>query len=547
MAGDRPHIDHFATRGKCTSHGIVLRNTASVLSQRSSRRFRRMYNTRAGKSVSLHENIMRTEIEKRAIEMQSHPSYTATRRFDRFLNREATRLEESSSFAGMTQYTQPEKGLRVTILTGFGLVILLTVLIAGWSYYHITTLGSAAENLFIANYRSIQYVHAMEHSIENYREMYNTVEANGVNEQTIALADKEFRENLNLEFKNITEPGELEEANKIKKSYEDFLAAYPDIIAQPHSQQKLSNLFSLTGTVEVMAESLLHLNERAMFKRADEAKEMAVFARLSTLGIIVLLIGISIYLALAVSRRSLLEFRELDRAKSNFVATAAHELKNPLSSIKTSTGLLLDGIVGNLSEPQTEVISNIQLESKRLLTLVGELLDLARLETGTLKLKTEPVEVASIIESSMLPVTLQAHTAGVEIDIAVQEHVPEIEVDANKITWAITNVLSNAIRYSPRGSHITIRAAKAENEVWISVTDRGKGIAEEDLTRIFQKFVQVEERTMGGGLGSGLGLSIAQEIVQLHKGRIWATSTIGKGSTFTIALPIDRRNPNSKN
>jgi len=137
-----------------------------------------------------------------------------------------------------------------------------------------------------------------------------------------------------------------------------------------------------------------------------------------------------------------------------------------------------------------------------------------------------------------LPLRLQAQTAEVGIDIAVADGLRKVRIDEPKLGRAITNLVANAIRYSPQKSHIIIRARKIEQEIWISVTDEGRGIGESDLARIFEKFVQVEEGALGSGSGTGLGLSIAKEIVQAHHGRIWATSSLGRGSTFTIALPM---------
>jgi signal transduction histidine kinase len=174
------------------------------------------------------------------------------------------------------------------------------------------------------------------------------------------------------------------------------------------------------------------------------------------------------------------------------------------------------------------------------------LLDLAKLETGTLQLQCTARDVETVIEGAVMPVALKAEEANISIDVAASSNLPKIFVDPNKMAWAIGNLLSNAIRYSPHGASVIVSASVIENEIWISVTDKGKGIAESDLARIFDKFVQVEEGAMGGGSGSGLGLSIAREIVQAHGGRIWATSKPGAGSTFTIALPHHPRAPTSK-
>jgi signal transduction histidine kinase len=424
-----------------------------------------------------------------------------------------------------------ERGLRIRILTGFSLVILLTLLIAGWSYYSITSLGRVAENVFIANYRSIQYAHTMEQAADALlHSAPGTI--------TFQNADVQFRKALEMEFHNITETGELETARAIDAAYKTFYVA---LISGSSGE------ISSSGSDAIHAiERMLGLNERAMFARSDAMIEKANVARTSTLVITGLLVSIAILLAVAVSRRSLAEFQELDRAKSNFVATAAHELKNPLSSIKTTSTLLRDGLAGPVSEQQAELLSSIQSESNRLLNLVRELLDLAKLETGSLELHRSPINVETLIESAVLPIAMRADQAGVSIDVAVMPDVPELPVDPNKMAWAITNLLSNAIRYSPRDGSVEVRATVIEREVWLSVTDHGKGIAEKDLGRIFDKFAQVEEGAVGIGSGSGLGLAIAREIVQAHGGRIWATSTVEDGpsmehgSTFTIALPLNK-------
>jgi signal transduction histidine kinase len=397
-------------------------------------------------------------------------------------------------------------------------------------------LGNTSENLFMANYRSIQYVHSMEGTLDSYKNML----ISGIPDQAeIASQDKRFRNNLDLEFHNITEVGESEMAHTVGKSYSILYGKLNAWITNPpeiSSSLKESILPDLE-TVKSQCEALLLLNEKAMFTRTDAAKSDAEFARTSSLIIICLLIGASIILALGVSRRSLAEFRQIDRAKSNFVSTAAHELKNPLSSIKTSAGLLIDKIPGEINPKQQSLLSNIKQESERLLGTVKDLLDLAKLEAGSMQLVKALTPVSIFIESSVLPVMHQSDKAEVHIDIQVAQNLPLINIDGNKLSWALTNLISNAIRYSPSGGQVLISANEIENEIWVAVKDNGKGIPPGELERIFEKFVQVEEATFGGGIGTGLGLSIAKEIVQLHKGRIWADSEIGKGSVFTFTIP----------
>ncbi len=485
--------------------------------------------------------VDRAVVEQRIREMREQPAFSRSARWvggsDDVLvtGHPAQVIGEYRSFGDNPKRPMAnrilERGLRIRILTGFSLVIFLTLLIAGWSYYSITSLGRVAENVFIANYRSIQYAHTMEQA----EDALLRVAPGSIAFQN---ADVRFRKALDLEFHNITETGELETARAIDAAYKTFSMA---LISGSSGE------ISSSGSEVIHAlERMLGLNERAMFARSDAMIEQANVARTSTLVITGLLVSISILLAVAVSRRSLAEFQELDRAKSNFVATAAHELKNPLSSIKTTSALLRDGIAGPLSAKQADMLTSIQSESDRLLNLVRELLDLAKLETGSLELHRSPIDVEALFESAILPIAMRADRANVGIDIAVMPDVPELSVDPNKMAWAITNLLSNAIRYSPPGISIEARASLIEREVWLSVTDRGKGIAEKDLGRIFDKFAQVEEGAMGIGSGSGLGLAIAREIVQAHGGRIWATSTVDDGSsmehgsTFTIALPLNK-------
>ncbi|HYM20508.1 MAG TPA: HAMP domain-containing sensor histidine kinase [Candidatus Kapabacteria bacterium] len=446
-------------------------------------------------------------------------------------------LLEQAMFSGkkfLSDNQNKERGIRLTILTGFALVIMLSLFIAAWSFYHITSLGNSAENLFLANYRSIQYVHSMEGVLDSYKDMLVGVTQS---QTQVTSLNKAFRDNLSLEFHNITEIGESETAHDVEKSYNILYAALTQWIINPSLFPNKEDILGDLEAVKLNCESLLLVNEKAMFQRADTAKDDAAFARTSTLLIICLLIGASIILAFSVSRRSLAEFRQLDRAKSNFVSTAAHELKNPLSSIKTSAGLLLDMIPGEINSKQESLLSNIKQESERLLGTVKDLLDLAKLEAGSLQIIKTPTSISTFVESSLLPVIHQADKAGIHIDVQIAPNISEINIDANKLSWALTNLVSNAIRYSPQGGQVLVSANEIDHEIWVSVKDEGKGIPPKDLENIFEKFVQVEEGAFGGGIGTGLGLSIAKEIVQLHKGKIWADSELGKGSIFTFTIP----------
>ena len=430
------------------------------------------------------------------------------------------------------------KGLRIRIATGFSLVVVLTLVIAGWSYYHISTLGSAAEDLYIANYRSIQYAQEMHQSLASM-ELLRANEANPTKDRDWLQNDSTFRSALGLEYHNFTEIGEPAIAEALSKSYGEYVTSITAPLGLEESVPRTNTLYH---AVLYHIGELRGVNERAMSHDAQAVKDKANFARISSLAIIILLVSAAIYLAISVSRRSFREFIELDRAKSNFVATAAHELKNPLTSIKTSAGMMLDGIVGPVTPKQSQMLTNVRDEASRVLELVRELLDLARLEAGTMQLIKKWTSLETLCESAIVPVSMQAERSNVHIALNVQPNLPTVEVDPNKVAWAVTNLISNAIRYSPRDGTVTVSAEQTEAGLRIAVADQGKGIKPEDMPRIFDKFVQVEDSTMGGSIGSGLGLSIAREIVQAHKGRIWVESRAQEsdprhGSTFFILLP----------
>lgn len=241
-----------------------------------------------------------------------------------------------------------------------------------------------------------------------------------------------------------------------------------------------------------------------------------------TLGVVVLL-------------RNVTELKELDRLKSEFVMTASHELRTPLTSIGMSLHLLSEQISEQLSQSQRELVRIAIEELQRLKAIVNDLLDLSKMESGKIELYFVPASVKAILDVAASPFGSQADEQGVELSVTAAEDLPVLKMDVNKMTWAITNLIGNALRYTERGGHIWVSAEEAGRWVHVYVRDDGAGIAYEQQARIFDKFVQ------GGGPrdsgGTGLGLAIAKEIVRAHRGHIWVESEPGKGSLFTIALP----------
>ncbi len=234
--------------------------------------------------------------------------------------------------------------------------------------------------------------------------------------------------------------------------------------------------------------------------------------------------------------RDVTGLRELDRLKSEFVATASHELKTPLTSMGMSVGLLQERAAAKLSARERELLDAAAEDVDRLKALVGDLLDLSKIEAGRIELDLAPVPVGALIGRAVEPMRLQADEAGVALSSEVPTGLPPVLADPTRVTWVVTNLVSNALRYTDRGGHITVSASRAGDRVAVSVADDGEGIPYAMQGRIFDKFVQVEGARAVGG--SGLGLAISKEIVRAHGGSIGVESAPGEGATFTFTLPV---------
>ncbi len=241
------------------------------------------------------------------------------------------------------------------------------------------------------------------------------------------------------------------------------------------------------------------------------------------------------------------QFKELDRMKSDFIATLSHEFRTPLTSMNMSVDILSQGILGPLNEKQKELINSTKEDCFRLTKLARELLQLSKLESGKAQLKNEELDLRSVIEHSTRPLLLQFSGKNIQLVTEVEPGLPRLVADEQQISWVITNLVTNALKFTDSGGTITLRArvqlpsgVNSENgeAVLVEVEDTGQGIARENLAIIFDKFVQVRGITASTPGSVGLGLAIAKEIVEIYGGRIWAESELGKGSKFSFVLPL---------
>lgn len=227
--------------------------------------------------------------------------------------------------------------------------------------------------------------------------------------------------------------------------------------------------------------------------------------------------------------------RELDRLKTEFIGVASHELRTPVTSLQLSVQLMAEGVVGELTPAQKEVVTAQQEDLQRLERMMRDLLDMTRLEAGVMPPRFEIVSANELAGSALDAVMAPAEAKHIDLVREVPKNLPEVRADRGQISRVLINLLNNAIRHTPEEGRVTLRARdNSEGGVRFQVEDTGVGIPQEYQTRIFDRFVQVPGATRGG---AGLGLSIAQNILQAHGGQITVESEPDHGSTFTFDLP----------
>ena len=232
--------------------------------------------------------------------------------------------------------------------------------------------------------------------------------------------------------------------------------------------------------------------------------------------------------------------KELDQLKSKFVANVSHELRTPLVSTEKAISLILSRQPGQITESQEQFLSIAERNLKRLSLLINDLLDLSKLEAGKMGLKIQPSSIEKVFDESIEGLSTWAVTKSIEIIKKVQQGLPEINLDQERIIQVLNNLIGNAIKYTPNNGKITIETVlnQEQNEIVVSVEDTGTGIPKDQLNKVFDKFYQVGERLTTDIHGTGIGLSIAKEIVELHGGKIWAESEKGCGAKFIFTLPL---------
>lgn len=234
------------------------------------------------------------------------------------------------------------------------------------------------------------------------------------------------------------------------------------------------------------------------------------------------------------------ELKNLNMLKNQFLGMAAHDLRNPIGVIQSYSDFLLEDIRESLSPEHLEFLSAIYDSSKFMLSLLDDLLDIAKIEAGKLELELQPTDMIDLIKQQVTLNRLIAAKKSIHIQVHHYEELPLIQLDRLKMIQVLNNLISNAIKYSPPQTTVTVNIFKSGEHATVAVEDRGPGIPETDRQKLFMPFSRTSVKAPEGEKSTGLGLAIVRRIILGHTGKLWVESDVGKGSTFYFSLPFQR-------
>ena len=387
---------------------------------------------------------------------------------------------------------------------------------------------------------------------------------------------------------------EVELLGRVRADYDEFIRVVTRVVELIRSNRaaegrelQLAQATPLADRLERLTNQLVNQAEADMVASVDTSHEAFVRARWAVIGFAVGAIGLALVLGFAISwslvgavkevdaglaqiasgdfsrrveipnrdelgalaanlNRMNVElgrlYRELEAAsrhKSEFLANMSHELRTPLNAIIGFSEVLDDRMFGELNEKQAEYVRVILTSGRHLLSLINDILDLSKVEAGRMELELGTFNLPMALENALTLIRERATRHGLALVLTVDDAIADVVADERKLKQVLLNLLSNAVKFTPEGGRIEVRAAPANGHVEVAVTDTGVGIAPEDQEAIFEEFRQVGPASAGKREGTGLGLALARKFVELHGGRLWVKSEVGRGSTFTFSLPLD--------
>ncbi len=231
------------------------------------------------------------------------------------------------------------------------------------------------------------------------------------------------------------------------------------------------------------------------------------------------------------------QVKHINKTKSEFISAVSHELRTPLTSIKGYAAILIAGKLGNIPAPVKERLEKINAHSDNLVKLINNLLDIARIESGRAEMQMEKCSISSIIENVHDLLAPQMKEKNIQWQAQIPEDMTEMVLDKHQIERVFINLVGNAIKFTPEKGTIGVSVRREADTATLEVSDTGIGIPKEDLNKLFDEFYRVDNEINQNVKGTGLGLSLAKKIVEAHKGRMWVTSELSRGTTFYLTLP----------
>jgi len=240
------------------------------------------------------------------------------------------------------------------------------------------------------------------------------------------------------------------------------------------------------------------------------------------------------------------QLRAATEAKSAFLAHMSHELRTPLNAIIGFSDLLIDGIGGKINNKQRQCLEDILSSGKHLLSLINDILDLSKVEAGKIDIRQESLRLADVVDDAVTTVKTMLDDSRHEMAISIAEDLPPVYGDRNRLKQILLNLLSNAIKFTPDGGKLYLETNKKGNFCQVSMVDNGIGIRKEDQTCIFEPFTQLDAQPGERKQGTGLGLALTKQLLELLGGKIWVESEYGKGSRFSFTIPLAEKEAASK-
>jgi len=386
---------------------------------------------------------------------------------------------------------------------------------------------------------------------------------------------------------------EVELLGRVRTDYDEFIRVVTRVVdlirggrASEGRDLQLAQATPLADRLERLTNQLVNQAEADMVASVDASHDTFVRARWVVIGFAVGAIGLALALGFAISWSLVGAVREMDaglaqiasgdfsrrvdipnrdelgalaanlnrmneelgrlyreleaasRHKSEFLANMSHELRTPLNAIIGFSEVLDDRMFGELNEKQAQYVRVVLNSGRHLLSLINDILDLSKVEAGRMELELSGFNLRVALENALTLIHDRAARHGLTVELTVDETLGDVMGDERKLKQVLLNLLSNAVKFTPDGGRVEVRAVPANGTVEISVTDTGVGIAPADQEAIFEEFRQVGTDYARKREGTGLGLALARKFVELHGGRLWVKSEIGRGSTFTFTFPV---------